>query len=145
MPKISTEPILVGCELFVRRGDTLLLGLRGKACFGAGTWALPGGHLEFGEKLAEALCREAKEELGADIEASELRIVSIVDDPRPELGTHYVHISFETKDPSWEPQIAEPESCDEWRYFPLDKLPQDIFEPHQAIIQNYLHSSLYRA
>lgn len=135
---------MVGCELFARRGDTLLLGLRGKACFGAGTWALPGGHLEFGEKLSEALRREAKEELGATISADELRVVSIVDDPRPNLGTHFVHISFEVTEPTWEPRIMEPDECDEWRYFPLDKLPDNIFPPHTAIIENYRAKRLYK-
>ena len=84
MPKLSKEPVLIGCELLIRRGDTLLLGLRGKACFGAGTWALPGGHLEFGEKLSEAAQREAKEELGVQVSAGDLRLASITDDPQPD-------------------------------------------------------------
>ena len=33
---------------------------------------LPGGHIEFGEKGAEALVREVKEELGLDSKAGEM-------------------------------------------------------------------------
>lgn len=32
-----------------------------------GMWSLPGGHLEFGERLEEAAVRETKEETGIDI------------------------------------------------------------------------------
>lgn len=142
MPKVSETPTLVGCELFVRKGDSILLGMR-KNCYGAGTWALPGGHLEFNERLIDAICREAKEELDATIKPDELKLVSIVDDLQPENDLHYVHISFELKNPSWEPCIMEPDHCEEWRYFPLKDLPSNFFPPHQGIISNYLNQRLY--
>jgi 8-oxo-dGTP diphosphatase len=143
MPKQSTEPILIGCELLVRKDGRLLLGLRGKACFGAGTWALPGGHLEFGERLVEAGCREVKEELGAEVSPHDLQLVSIVDDYQEKTKKHYVHVSFEILEPSWQPRIMEPDECDEWRYFDLDDLPANFFPPHTGIIKNYLQKTLY--
>lgn len=142
MPKETTTPTLVGCELFVRKGDNLLLGMR-KNCYGAGTWALPGGHVEFNERLADTICREAKEELDADITPKDLKLVSIVDDLQPENNLHYIHISFEVKDPEWEPHIMEPDHCEEWRYFPMDSLPDNFFPPHKGIIENYLSGRLY--
>lgn len=39
---------------------------------GAGTWEMPGGKIEFGEKLEEALIRETKEETGLDISVEKL-------------------------------------------------------------------------
>jgi 8-oxo-dGTP diphosphatase len=142
MPKQTLTPTLVGCELFVRKGDSILLGLR-KNIYGAGTWALPGGHLEFGERLVDAVCREAKEELGADVSPGELELVSVVDDLQPQNNLHYVHMSFEIKEPAWEPCLMEPDECDGWRYFPLDKLPKEFFPPHKGIVENYLKGRLY--
>lgn len=142
MPKESAEPIFVGCELLIRKDDSLLLGLRGKACYGAGTWALPGGHLEFGERLVDAACREALEELGATVSPEELRLISLVDGIQANKS-HHVHISFELTNPTWDPRVMEPESCDEWRYFPLSDLPQNFFAPHENIIKNYLSKNLY--
>lgn len=142
MPKITSNPTLVGCELFIRKGDSILLGKR-KNVYGAGTWALPGGHLEFNERLVDAICREAEEELGTVIEPRELKLVSIVDDLQPENNLHYVHVSFELKNPSWEPKLMEPDSCEEWRYFPLNELPENFFVPHKGIIENYLKGQLY--
>lgn len=142
MPKISTEPIYIGCELFVRKGDMLLLSLRSKKRFGAGTWALPGGHMEFGERMIETACREAREELGGQVNPQELRLASIVDTYHPG-GEHHVHVTFELQNPSWEPRNTEPDDCDELRYFPLDDLPENIFPPHREIIKNYLAGTFY--
>lgn len=38
----------------------------------------------------------------------------------------------------------EPESCDEWKYFPIDQLPDNFFPPHKKIIENYLAKRLYK-
>jgi len=142
MPKVSETPTLIGCELFIRKGDTILLGKR-KNVYGAGTWALPGGHLEFNERLVDAICREAEEELGGVIKPQELTMVSVVDDLQPENDLHYVHVSFELKEPTWEPRIMEPDTCEEWRYFSLDELPENFFTPHKGIVENYLKGRLY--
>ncbi len=142
MPKDTTLPILIGCELIIRKGDRLLFGLR-KNHYGAGTWGLPGGHLEFNERLFDTACREAREELGAIIKPEELRLVSIVDDLSPQNNTHYIHVSFELSEPEWKPQNAEPQYCEMLQYFPIDNLPERIFPPHQPIVQNYLQQRLY--
>jgi 8-oxo-dGTP diphosphatase len=142
MPKETLTPTLIGVELFARRADSILLGKR-MNCYGAGTWALPGGHLEFNERLVDAICREAREELGAILKPEELRLATVVDDLQPENNQHYVHVSFEQSDPAWEPQIMEPDRCEEWCYFPLDDLPENFFLPHTKIVAHYLGSRLY--
>ncbi|GAB4455107.1 MAG: NUDIX hydrolase [Bacteroidia bacterium] len=130
--------IKIGCEIFLIQDNTLLLGKR-KNCYGEGTWALPGGHLEYGESIIECAKRELKEELG--IEGLELRVISIVDNI-DERG-HYVHISFLLEQFTGEIQCMEPELCYEWKFFDSANLPQDIFKPHQKILKNYCKNTLY--
>ncbi|MCL2037440.1 NUDIX domain-containing protein [Candidatus Saccharibacteria bacterium] len=145
MVKNSQEPIFIGVELLARKGDEILLGLRGKKAYGAGSWALPGGCLEYGERLADGLCREMLEELGANILPHELRLVSVGDDLISGDPEQHIHISFELLEPTWTPQILEPDQCDEWRYFPLDKLPGNIFKSHAQILENYREAVLYKS
>ncbi len=104
---------------------------------------MPGGHLEFGERIVDAVCREAHEELGAIINSKDLRLISIVDDLQPAEEMHQVHISFEVVEPTWVPRVMEPERCEVWQYFPLSSLPAKLFMPHRGIIENYLNSRVY--
>lgn len=55
--------IVVGILIFNQNGEIFL----GKWEKWKNTWTVPGGHVEWGEKLEEAVKREAKEETGLDI------------------------------------------------------------------------------
>ena len=53
---------------------------------------LPGGHIEFGEKGAEALVREVKEEMGLDSAAGE--ILGVVESQFVQRGRKHAEISL---------------------------------------------------
>lgn len=55
----------VGVGAVVVDDERLLLVLRGRPP-GEGSWSIPGGYLEHGETLAEAVVRELREETGLD-------------------------------------------------------------------------------
>lgn len=55
------------------------------------SWSLPGGKLEAGETLAEALVREMKEETGLDVEPG--RLLYVCDHVPAEV----VHVTFEAR------------------------------------------------
>lgn len=56
--RLSSHAVILNPE-----GQVLLL----KADYGAKSWGLPGGALEPGETIHEALIRECREELGAEV------------------------------------------------------------------------------
>ena len=74
------------CVLLIRRGTAPLLG----------EWSLPGGALESGETLREAVVREAREETGLVVETDEMLGVyeRLIRDDEGRLRYHYVLIDF---------------------------------------------------
>ena len=55
-------------------------------------WALPGGFVEYGERVEEAAIREAKEETGLDVELKEL--IGVYSDPDRDPRGHVISIAF---------------------------------------------------
>ena len=132
--------INVGCEAFITKDDQLLLGLRGNV-YGKGTWALPGGHLEFGEHPHEAIIRELKEEM--NIVVSEPNLIAVCNDIQEDTGQHYIHMTFAVDIADQEPELCEPECCAEWKWFPLTELPEKLFPPHTVIFKALKEKKLY--
>lgn len=119
----------VGVQAAVFRGSNVLLQQRANV-FGAGSWGLPGGHLEFGESFEHAASRELAEECG--LQAVELR--TVLPHNTPYEHTHYVQIVVEVLDWHGEPKIREPDRCTGLGFFPLSHLPQPLFEPSVHIL-----------
>jgi mutator protein MutT len=63
---------------------------------GKGRWSVPGGLVELGETVREAVKREVKEETGIEVEIERLLDVvdNIVYDERGRIRFHYILIDF---------------------------------------------------
>jgi len=86
---------VVGVGALIYDGDRILLVERGNPPL-QGYWSLPGGGVEAGERLEDALVREVLEETGLDVSADSLATVfeRIISDPDGRCEYHYVLIDF---------------------------------------------------
>jgi len=89
-----TAPIPGVGALIIRDGLVLLV-KRGHEP-GKGLWSIPGGVVELGETVHQAVVREVKEETGLDVEVERLLEVGdvIVNDEAGNVKYHYVMINF---------------------------------------------------
>lgn len=134
----------VGIGVLIRNDrDEVLLGLRNSS-HGAGEWSFPGGHLEFGETVFATAHREVKEETGLDIRDFEL--VSVCDEMRyiETDGKHYLNVSVLGRYEGGEPRVREPEKCDRWEWFPIDAVPENLFEASAYALRNYRDGRIYQ-
>ena len=130
------SPYTIGVGVFVRdvHSNKILIGQRGQACKrGKGCIALPGGHVDPGENVIQAVLREVREEAELDVEISggyadnpfqvpgllavtdhfdKNQQVSCPEDIIPHLSLWVMTVYRGRK----EPVRTEPDKCDWWHW-----------------------------
>lgn len=116
----------VGVGAIIEDGEgRVFLAKRGaKAKNERGLWEFPGGSVEFGETLRDALAREIYEEYGIKIEVGEL--LTVTDHILPDENQHWVSPSYLCRVIEGTPEIREPDKCEAIGWFSLDEIPDGL-------------------
>ncbi|KAK1425598.1 hypothetical protein QVD17_20952 [Tagetes erecta] len=124
----------IGVAVFILKNNKVLFGRRRSLSIGAYTYALPGGHLEFGESFEECAAREVKEETGLDIKNIELLTATnnVLSD---KAHVVIIYMRAHLSDPDQTPQNIEPDKCEGWEWYDLNNLPEPTFGPLRAMLQ----------
>ena len=124
----------VSAVLFDRR-RRLLLQQRSDG----GQWGLPGGSVEIGESVSEAVVREVREETGLTV--APRRLVGIYSEPRLQVVRypngnvwHYVNVCFECIVRGGTLTTCDETLALEW--FAADALPRTLLPNHRIRIRD---------
>jgi len=133
--KQETKNPKVGVGVIIKKDNKVLLGKR-KNSHGEGDWALPGGHLEFGESLVDCAEREVLEETSMLIE--NVKPSTFTNDIFTKEDKHYITLYVVCDWKSGEVKRLEPEKCEMWKWFEWENLPTPLFIPMENLLkQNY--------
>lgn len=94
MPReYPSQPVVAVAAVIVKDGKMLLVKRANEPA--RGKWSLPGGVVELGESLRDALIREVREECGIDIEVDSLfDVVEVINKEGGRVRFHYVILDY---------------------------------------------------
>jgi len=127
VPRRYPGPSLTVDAVWIRRGRLLLV-RRGRPPF-RGSWALPGGFVELGETVEDAVLRELVEETG--LHGRRGPLVGVYSDPRRDPRHHNVSVAFLIRGPGGIPHGGDDASHAAW--VPLRPLPPLAFDHIQIV------------
>ena len=136
MTKDKNVHVGVGVWLFNPNGQ-ILLGKR-ISKHGTGTWAPPGGKLEFGETFEQCAARELFEETGLKIPTQKIQMFAITNDIFKTEGQHYVTIHCRANYTDGNAnfiEVKEKDKCETWQWFDRNKLPTRLFLSVQNLLK----------
>src|SRR4030042_433132 len=124
-PSVTADGIVV-------KGHEMALIRRGKEPF-KGSYALPGGFLNYGETLEHCVVREVQEETGLRTEI--VSLVGVFSSPDRDPRGHFVTAVFHLKVVGGTMRAGDDAEGAEWVH--LDRLPRVAFD-HGKIVQSFL-------
>jgi len=131
LPEISMSESIplqqprIGCGAVIQRADgAILLVQRGRQPE-QGHWGLPGGKVDWMEKVEDAMVREVLEETGLKVSVE--RLLCVVDHFEPALGQHWVAPVYLVRAPAdAQAMHLEPEAILALDWFQPDALPAPL-------------------
>jgi len=125
-------------------GEEILLQRRENTGYMDGYYDLSAsGHVEKDESMTKSLIREAKEEIGIDIEEENIEFVTMMHTNNYATEQVYYNGFFKVTKYNGEIKINEPTKCGELKWFNLKELPPNILQDRIQAIQNYINNVKY--
>ncbi|CAO0795345.1 unnamed protein product [Mucor circinelloides] len=139
------KDVLVGVGCFVTYTDSktgqirILVGQRAGS-HGAGTWQLPGGHLEMFEDFETCAKREIEEETNLILPLKDIKMLTATNNIMQDIKKHYVTIFMWCHIPEAaivDVKVMEPHKLQgEWEWLTIDELKEKkpLFSPLQKFV-----------
>lgn len=134
MPEQQYPEPTVGALIFNREGKLFLM----QSHKWWGKWVLPGGHIELGERMEDALRREVKEETNLDIRDIEfICFQEFIYDDRFWRPRHFLFFDYACKTDSTDVQLSD--EAEEFMWVtPEEALEMPVEHYTAVVIREYL-------
>lgn len=123
----------IAVYLLLQRGHKLAFLLRKNTDWMNGYYSLPSGKVETGESFHMAGAREAAEELGITVDATDLVFKHAI--YRRDDQSEWLDVYLEVTGWRGEPINAEPEVHEELAWFAPEKLPDNVVSPVRLVLE----------
>lgn len=141
-PRLALVP---ASYVLLLRGREVLLQRRQNTGYMDGYWvAGAAGHVEPAEAARQAAVREAREELGVELESGSLQLITVmqrtdgVGTPREQRVDWF----WTCREWRGEPRICEPEKVSALGWFSLDALPDGVPDYERIVLEGLRDGSL---
>lgn len=128
-------------HLILIKNDKILLLRRFNTGYEDGNYSIPAGHIDQGERAKTAMIREAKEEIGIDIDENDLQTIHVMH----RMGNDQERIDFFMTVKEWVgiPYNCEKNKCDELSWYALNKLPENIIPYVKSALEQIKIAKFY--
>jgi len=127
--------------LLLVSNDSVLLLKRQNVDFGNNLFSLSGGECVYGETSANAIIREAKEELNISIKPEDLELVHTLS--RNGTENNLILLFFKADKWSGEAILNEPHKHSELLWAPLNAIPDNMIPAHRQALDAIKNNIFY--
>lgn len=135
--------VIPAVYLLLRDGDKVLMMRRANTGYMDGKYGVPSGHLDGGESAMVAAAREALEEIGVTIDPADLTFAHVCHRLAEEEDYERVDFFFEVDAWQGKPKNAEPEKCDDLKWFDIKKLPENTIPVVRSVLMDITEGRPY--
>ena len=130
----------VAVHIFFLSNKSVLRRRRYNTGWEDGKYSVPAGHIDAGEAVIEASIREVLEEVGVNLNPSDLEVVHVM-----HRKAEDERIDFFLVVKNWIGEITnkEPHKCDDLSWHPLRSLPSNVIPYVRQGLANYQDGILY--
>lgn len=127
---MAQKALAIDLHLVLRDGGRVLMGVRRNTGFCDGMYHFPAGRLEEDETIVAGAIREAKEELGIDIQPADLELIHTMHHHSGRLA-----LFFEVRKWAGVVTNAEPDKCEALHWILNGCLPGNVVPYASAALQ----------